>query len=130
MGSSGTGRFGDYYGGGNAGSISGNTNTGVDGDSWPRELLQIKLEDIEHLEYYLNNSSVPESGHLVQIRDSLYNGRVVVQSAVTLEIIGNIPTRYNYIFFNCVTNGINYSGEVLSSDLTPIPFVVVNLYAE
>jgi len=130
MGSSGTGRFGDYSGGGTIGGISGGSNTGDEGGSCPKELLQIKLEDIEHLDFYHNHSNVPERGHSIQIRNSLYNGRVVVQSATTFEIIGNIPTKYNYIYFNCITNGINYSGEVISSDLTPIPFVVVNLYAE
>ena len=46
-----------------------------------------------------------------------------------MRVIGNIPTEYNFLL-NCIERGKNYLGKVISSGETPVPFVVVNLYAK
>lgn len=125
MGSTGTGRFGDYPGKNGMGSVKGGGNT----QSCPTIIETIRLEDVQQLDYYSNHQQVPPIGHLVEISNKLYHGRVVVVSSVTHEIIGNMPTQYNYLYPNCIMAGVIYSGKVVSSDELPIPYVVVTLNA-
>ena len=111
MGSSGNGMFGTYRGGG-AGSIVRGGNNG--GDECPLAIENILLEDVAISEYFQNHKDVPSTGP------------VVLSS--TQEVIGNLPVSYNYLNL-CIKKGKRYSGEIKSSGLSPVPFIVVNLYA-
>lgn len=125
MGSSGNGMFGTYRGGG-AGSIVNGENDG--GDGCPLEIQNIRLEDVAISEYFLNHNDVPSAGESVELAMKLINKRLAVVLSSTQEVIGNLPVTYNYLNL-CIKKGKRYSGEIKSSGLSPIPFVVVNLYA-
>lgn len=125
MGSSGNGMFGTYRGGG-AGSITNGGNNG--GEECPLEIENIRLEDVAISEYFLNHSDVPSVGEPVELAMQLVNKRLAVVLTSTQEVIGNLPVSYNYLNL-CIKKGIRYSGEIKSSGLSPIPFIVVNLYA-
>jgi len=125
MGSSGSGRFGTYRIGGeagaNGGGISGTGEVGC-----PEVIENIRLEDVATSEFYTNNHMLPAVQSQVTLRDQVFLGRLVVETSDTHEVIGNIPTNYNYLL-NCIKNGFHYSGRVISSGESPIPFVVVTL---
>lgn len=125
MGSSGNGMFGTYRGGG-AGSIANGGNNG--GDGCPLEIENIRLEDVTVSEYFMNHKDVPSVGESVELAMQLVNKRLAVVLASTQEVIGNLPVSYNYLNL-CIKKGKRYSGEIKSSGLSPIPFIVVNLYA-
>lgn len=132
MGSSGFGRFGNYpVGGSGAGSggIGGQSGSGGFGgeDSCPADIDQIFLEDVATSEYYVKRGVLPGFGERVELLDHLYLRRLVVASAATGEIIGNLPTEFNKLLF-CIKRGMHYSGTVLSSGTTPVPYVTVNLH--
>ncbi|MCM1538131.1 MAG: hypothetical protein NC254_07025 [bacterium] len=125
MGSSGNGMFGTYRGGG-AGSITNGGNNGREG--CPLEIENIRLEDVAISEYFLNQSDVPSVGEPVELAMQLVNKRLAVVLTSTQVVIGNLPVSYNYLNL-CIKKGIRYSGKIKSSGLSPIPFIVVNLYA-
>jgi hypothetical protein len=128
MGSSGVGSFGDYKP--KVVQTSSGTQMPVGGNDDPCNvpLENIRLEDVGQLDYYNNHSTVPQVGQPVQIRVTLVNGRIAVDTADTSEVIGNLPTKYHTII-NCLNSGRRYEGSVVSSGLIPIPYVVVSLYA-
>ena len=116
MGSSGNGMFGTYRGGG-AGSIVRGGNNG--GDECPLAIENILLEDVAISEYFQNHKDVPSTGQAVELSMQLVNKRLAVVLSSTQEVIGNL----------CIKKGKRYSGEIKSSGLSPVPFIVVNLYA-
>lgn len=121
MGSTGNGMFGMYSGGG-AGSIANG------GDECPMEIENIRLEDVAISEYFLNHNDVPSANEPVELAMQLVNRRLVVALASSQEVIGNLPVSYSYLNL-CIKKGKMYSGAIKSSGLSPIPFIVVNLYA-
>ena len=131
MGSAGSGQFGTYHVGA-GGTVLGKGQNGTGGGSGefecPVRIEYIRLEDVADSEYYINNRSLPAPGEAVELNRSLYKGRLVVSATSTGEILGNLPTEYNYLI-NCLMSGMDYSGTVISSGTTPVPFVVVTLYA-
>ena len=131
MGSSGSGKLGTYRIGGEFGDIEVGVNGGSLGTNeveCPRLIENVRLEDVATSTYYTNNISLPALQTKIQIRASIYMGRLVVETIATQEVIGNIPTQYNYLF-NCIKRGMHYTGNVISSGITPIPYVVVTLNA-
>ena len=133
MGSSGYGRFGDYPGSSSFGSYGGTGNQGNSSEynrelDCPVAIDLIILEDVATSEYYSTRHRLPSPGEDVELKDCLHEGRLVVISSSTGEIIGNLPTEYNYLF-NCIESGMHYSGNVRSSGEFPMPFVTVSLHA-
>ena len=130
MGSAGSGRFGTYRI--ESGQITGgNGNGGVGGGigevECPSNIENIRLEDVATSNYYVTHKSLPANGVPVDLNNIIYKGRLVV--AVSRgEVLGNLPTKYNYLI-NCIKKGMQYSGTVVVSGCTPIPFVVVKLHA-
>ncbi len=137
MGSSGSGRFGNYHINDNYNESKQNNGTNASGIGGvgeghgevmcPDSIELINLEDVSFSEYYKRYNNVPAKDEKVKLRNKLYNGRLVVELLSTNEIIGNLPTEYNYLF-NCVQNGRAYFGEIKSSGIDPIPYVVVTLH--
>lgn len=135
MGSSGNGRFGDYkpdksseknQRGMGQGIIKG---IGSGGEiECPTEIPMIRLEDVAISDYYQNHHDLPQKGEDIYLNPQIHNGRLVVMSSDTQEIVGNLPTKYYYLI-NCLKAGKCYSGTVVFSDLQPVPSVVVTLYA-
>lgn len=130
MGSSGSGRFGTYRIGGGLGGDGGviNQTGGSTEVECPRIIENIRLEDVATSEFYLKHKTLPVAKSVVKIKDKVYLGRLVVETGESPEVIGNLPTQYNYLL-TCIQKGINYAGQVVSSGETPVPFVVVQLNA-
>jgi hypothetical protein len=131
MGSAGSGRFGTYRI--ESGQITGgNGNDGVGGGigefECPSNIENIPLEDVATSQYYVTRKSLPSSGDPVELNNTIYRGRLVVMAVSTGEILGNLPTQYNYLI-NCIKKGMQYSGSVVLSGSTLVPFVVVTLHA-
>lgn len=128
MGSAGSGSFGTYRIGNGLGG-DGPTSGGKGGNEveCPQIIENIRLEDVATSDYYLNHQILPGVGSEVQLRDAVHFGRLVVET-VGHEVIGNLPTNYNYLL-NCIKKGFHYSGYVVSSGDVPIPYVVVTLNA-
>lgn len=125
MGSAGSGEFGNYRGNG-AGSFHGDGSGGE--LQCPLLIENINLDDVGICNYYQNHNKVPVVDELVEISEILVNKRMVVVLSDTKEIIGNLPIQYNYLNL-CIKKGMRYSGKIISSGLSPIPYIVVNLYA-
>lgn len=131
MGSSGSGSFGNYRGGNISSDIAGQVGSGSGAGSGvgfgggeidlPDKIENIKLEDVATSEYYQKHGNLPSKSVAVYLRDTVYQGRLVVETADTHEILGNLPTEYNYL------KGKRYRGKIISSGLTPVPYVVVAL---
>lgn len=137
MGSSGYGMFGNYRfkteendliqkQEGPTGSV-GNIGDGQGETGMPNDIKLIRLEDVAISDYYLSHKSLPNAGVSVNISDTIHNGRLVVVLTSTGEILGNLPTQYNYLV-KYINRGINYIGAVDSSGVNPIPFLVVSLH--
>lgn len=148
MGSSGSGKFGTYHVGGSRGTSGqqpGTSNGGFGGISsgqgysgvagggageieCPPVIEYIRLEDVAISQYYVSRNSLPNPGEAVELPSDIVNGRLVVTVSSTGEILGNLPTEYNYLI-NCLKRGITYIGTVASSGVSPVPFAVVSLHA-
>lgn len=138
MGSAGSGKFGTYRVG--KGKTTGDSGTGVGGGAGggadggigeiecPSTIENIRLEDVATSEYYVKNQSLPPSGDHVNLHSDIHKGRLVVKATSTGQILGNLPTQYNHLI-NCIKKGMNYTGVVVASGKTPVPFVVVTLNA-
>ena len=138
MGSSGSGKFGTYrigngYGiGGGTGNSGGNVGGGLGGGAseveCPSVIENIRLEDVATSDYYVHHQSTPSSGEPIELNNTVYKGRLVIKSTSTGEVLGNLPTQYNYLI-NCIKKGVQYTGVVVASGVTPVPFVVVTIHA-
>lgn len=115
MGSMGTGSFGDY--------------NQKDKKKCARSIVNVMLEDVALSEFYTNSKKVPDEQCKVSVRQALLNGRIVCESLETLESIGALPTKYNYLLA-CMKDGYAYEGTVTYSSILPIPTVKVTLDAK
>jgi hypothetical protein len=136
MGSSGTGNFSDYSGGrGDGGAGGGGTGGGQGGGSNPKEdrclelVENVRIQEVERSEYYVNRESVPRNGTQVVVRSTLVGGRIAVETKSGKEVIGVLPTKLNYLR-RCIEQGYSYSGEVVESKAGLVPSLRVNLDAE
>ena len=134
MGSSGTGSFGNYKPDNMKKDKNARQGLGVNGIAsggeieCPTEITMIRLEDVQLSEYFTQHGTVPPKGASVFLSKKLHYGRLVVVASDTNEIIGNLPTKYNFLL-NCLNSSKNYSGNVVNSDVKPVPYVVVTLHA-
>lgn len=139
MGSSGTGRFSDYPGtsggsskigrgngsggSGNGGSGSGNARKT---DQCLRMIESVALEEVARSEYFISHKILTSAGTAVTVRSSLVGGRIGIETVPALELVGLLPTEYNYLL-QCMKQGYMYTGKVISTTAKPIPVVRVNL---
>lgn len=114
MGSSGTGNFGDYR------QTGGQSGTRCDAS------LDAELEDVATMPYFVGTNAVPKAGAAVRVREDVLNKRLVVEDVGTGQVIGNLPTSYNYLLL-CIGKGYRYEGTVSASGLRPVPSIDVHL---
>jgi len=130
MGSSGTGHFSDYSGssGGSIKSEGSGTSKGSGNSNRCENNLNVSLEEVASCNYYRNHDGVPPAQTDVNVISKLIGGRIGVQTTTGSELIGYLPTEYNYLR-RCMEQGYSYNGTVSSSSLKPIPRVSVVLRA-
>lgn len=139
MGSTNTGRFTDYPGtpSGSSKTGSGNGSGGSGGggqgggsasktDQCLHMIESVALEEVARSEYFITHKILPPTGTAVAVRSSLVGGRIGVETVPTLELVGLLPTEYNYLL-QCMKQGYKYPGKVISTTSKPIPVVRVNL---
>ena len=130
MGSTGTGKFFDYpsSSGGSKKSTKSSSNSKSTGDAGNRceKNLNVSLEEVATCAYYSDHGKVPPSNTDVDVISKLVGGRIGVQTTTASELIGYLPTEYNYLR-RCMEQGYSYSGKITSSSLKPIPRISVLL---
>lgn len=138
MGSSGTGRFTDYPGTPSGSSKTGSGNGSGEGgqsgdgggvsktDQCLRVIENVALEEVARSAYFNAHKSLPPTGTAVAVRSSLVGGRIAVETIPALELVGLLPTEYNYLL-QCMKQGYKYPGKVVSTTSKPVPVVRVDL---
>lgn len=121
MGSRGTGKFTDYSGM----TPTGNGGNGGKGDKDPCDKeINCLLDDVGRSQYYSNYNNVPPIGTKVEV---LFDGkRLVVQTMIGKEILGYLPTSYNYILL-CINQGRVFNGGVADSRNSAIPYIKISV---
>jgi hypothetical protein len=133
MGTTGTGRFGDYpgsqgsgSGGIKGGSKGGGGRSGGEGeDQCSKAMDTITLEEVAICSYYKARKDVPTVGTNVFLRKELEGGRLAIETR-SKEVIGFLPTKFNFLL-RCMEEGYNYSGKVISSRSGNLPLVKIEL---
>lgn len=117
MGSTGPGTLSDYPGYAKA-------RRGVVGDSdlidQCEKAVNTELEDVATSDYYKSQGLVPPVDTTVFIKQ-VFRIVAVDENGV---IIGNLPTKYNYLL-GCLEDGYVYEGQVSVSHDTPLPYVEI-----
>src|SRR5581483_8310841 len=118
MGSSGTGNLSDYPGGGRG------RQGGRSGSDVCNQPITEQLEEVARSAYFQAHNLVPPVGTAVSV---IQQTRITVVTT-SGEVIGYLPTRYNYLA-GCIADGFSYSGPVQASSNRPLPSVLVELSA-
>lgn len=117
MGSIGTGRFKDYQT-----EAEGQKNGRSGEDDQCGKEFSVYLEDVERSEFYTTHESLPDVGAQLIISVD----RRVTAIAESGEVVGNLPTQFNYLKF-CIDEGYKYSSIVTQSLTTPMPRVEITV---
>ena len=131
MGSRGTSRFTDYPGTSRGSSKAGTGGSGGSGNSkdtniCEQKITDVPLEEVARLAYFKAHAAAPAVGTAVKDLSELVGGRVGVEVSTSKEVVGLLPTQYNYLL-QCVKQGYSYQGSVTSVSHKPILVVRVNL---
>ncbi len=114
MGSSGSGNISDYPGtsrGGSGGGIGGGGEPPVDRCE---RAFSVRLEDIEHSDYFRTYGAPPPVGETLHVRQ---RKRLVAETSAG-QSVGNLPTSYNYLA-SCMKSGWGYTGTVRTTSVAP-----------
>lgn len=116
MGSTSTGRFTDYP---TTRRPSGEPPSGSEGnggqdDRCGKAISDQLLDDVERCDYWTSHHDVPPVGSDVELLPNLHEGRLAVALAGTGEILGYLPTKFNYLR-GCMEEGWRYQGEVVAT---------------
>lgn len=123
MGSSGTGRLSDYPGSRGT-SGKGGPQGGSSGEDRCKKPISEQLEDVSRCDYFKNHKRVPKAGtHVAAVQ-----AKRIEVTTTEGEVIGYLPTKYNYLA-GCIATGYKYSGTVVTSKDNPVPAVLVDLNA-
>lgn len=133
MGSAGTNTFSDYpgsSGGRPSGKSGGGGGGGGGGKSDKCDVIvnDLQLEEVALSEYFTAHGKPPTEKTKVKVRDKLVGGRVAVETESGGEVIGYVPTAYNFLR-QCISQGWSYSGKVASSSAGKVPKLQVDLVA-
>jgi hypothetical protein len=122
MGSTGTGSFTDYPGS-SKGKGKGGGSGGGGGETPDRcaRAFSSSLEDVEHSEYFKNHKAVPKAGTELRVAKK----KRLVAETKKGEVVGNLPTRLNYIS-GCLEEGYAYVGTVRDSAAGSVAAVTVD----
>jgi hypothetical protein len=120
MGSTGSGSFSDYSN--SKPLVPGDDTGGSDGIDKCDRAFSTKLEEVAICDYFIQNKIVPPKGTKVEI----YFSKRLVARTFDGDIIGYLPTKYNYLKL-CIEGGYKYKGEVASSTGSPIQKVVIDI---
>ena len=123
MGSRGTGRLTDYPGS-RGSSSKGGGQGGSSGEDRCKKSISEQLEEVGRCDYFKNHKAVPKAG----TRVTAAQAKRIAVSTTAGELIGYLPTKYNYLAA-CLAAGIKYNGKVVTSKDTPVPAVLVDLDA-
>lgn len=126
MGSSGTNRFSDYPGSSGGGGGGGGGSGGVPDKCVSS--ISVELEDVATSDYFVKHGEVPKPKTSVRVRLKLVGGRVAVETISSNEVIGNLPTTYNYVR-RCSVQGWKYEGIIVASSSGKLPKIKVDLGA-
>lgn len=116
MGSAGTGRLTDYS---QAGAGVGGGASGEDKCAVP---IQEQLEEVARCQYYQDHNTVPPTGTKLMV---VISNRVGVETE-SFELVGYLPTKYNYIA-SCIRSGYRYAGVIEASTDVHVPAVLIRL---
>jgi hypothetical protein len=111
MGSRGSGSFSDY------------PNGSATDDQCDRAFA-VSLEDIEHCDFFKRHAAVPPIGTVLTLA---HQKRIVAQTQ-TGEVVGNLPTRFNYLA-SCLRLGYTYQGEIRQSRTGAVAVVSADFIA-
>jgi len=128
MGTTGTGRFRDYDKGGGKRPGKGSGGSGEGGgkvNECEKAIGDILLEEVASCQYLKKRKNLPPSGTIVFLRERLEGGRLAIETAEH-ELIGYLPTRYNYLR-RCMEQEYRYSGNIIQSSVSPIPIIRIDL---
>lgn len=131
MGSRGTGRFTDYPGT-PSGSAKGSRGRGSNSkgkheiDQCEQRLVNVPLEEVARCEYFAAHHGLPSVGTSVSVRPRLVDQRLGVETVNGSEIVGLMPTEYNYLL-QCMKQQYTYHGQVKTVRTHPIPVIRVDL---
>ena len=132
MGTQGTGKFPDYSGGEAGAARKKGKGAGARSSRTPGrdrcelEISGVALEEVASEEYFTNHRRVPRVGTQVDVRRTLVGSRIAVETSGGGEVVGYLPTEYNYLR-QCMSRGFVYSGTVETSSSAPLPRVSVDL---
>jgi hypothetical protein len=127
MGTSGSGRLTDYPGSSKPKTNGGDGEGGGGIPSADRcaRAISANLEDVEHCTYFKTHKISPPLGTQLHIA---HQKRLVAQTDAG-EVVGNLPTRFNYLAA-CMEDGYTYVGKVRdSSNGPPIAIVAADFAA-
>lgn len=131
MGSSGSGRISDYPGSSRGSGARGEGSSGGDGGNGGQpsdrcgRAFNVRLEDIEHSDYFGAYGVPPPAGEMLIIR---HRKRLVAETAAG-HSVGNLPTAFNYLAA-CMKDGWGYTGTVnSSSNAAPVATVMADFVA-
>lgn len=118
MGTTGSGKFGEYPGSGSGGKSEKN--------DCRVSVPEVALDDVARCQYYEAHGNLPEIGTAVSARQELFKGRIAIQTSVENEIVGFLPPRFNFLL-GCMQQGYQYDGEIISANTAPVPSVVISI---
>ncbi|HEY8899234.1 MAG TPA: hypothetical protein VIM61_02315 [Chthoniobacterales bacterium] len=89
----------------------------------------ITLEEFERCPFWKKSKIVPPKGSTIHVNPTVINGRLGVIEDGGGELLGYLPTRFNFLRL-CIEQGGSYAGEVSGSTTTPVPSVRVSLSSQ
>lgn len=127
MGTSGPARLTDYPGSKKGDKSGGNGDSGSTPEDRCNRAFSVTLEDVEHCTFFKLHGTSPTAGTDVQVA---HKKRIVAETLAG-EVVGNLPTRFNYLA-SCLGAGFKYVGKVVDSangppvakvtvDIAPVP---------
>lgn len=95
-------------------------------DPCSKAIGNILLEEVAHCDFFINNAAVPPVNTDLGLRAATVKGRLAIETVNGGVLVGYLPTKHNGLLA-CQKKGYSYGGTVISSSVTPIPTVRIDL---